>query len=478
MRWPTAEEIFRSLATPPDVQGALLTREDIPALCAALDEWHPDVAIGEENRLLAPALYEEQAFLLGEDDRVSERPVCVVLFKSGASIVGLVVLEFQAVYRALFGRMAAVDPRWRARNLGGTLVQAGVDVARAIGAELVFGLAELDNLPPSAILDRVGLRLCGIIPDSERRRSASGAIHYVPEAIYVKVLVPPEDVLWPRPEAMTPRTAALYRILGLPGADDPATVTLAESYRPAGAQAPLELDPAVAALVASRPGGVETWPDVAALATQLDLPDGLVIEALQRADIPAVIARLPQWFPDIVGSSQEQYLDPSFYDQYVALQGEEPRVAERPNLFWVVKDHDAIISVACGSYDAEGLTLRAEVAVIDPARRARGVGARVTPLNVLIARALGAETIVAWATMKHRGAQTASERAGWQLWGVIPASERYAVAPGVVKRGCEALYGISLVPPESARWPDPAALSPHRAALVRFIQAELRVGPP
>ena len=36
---------------------------------------------------------------------------------------------------------------------------------------------------------------------------------WVPEALYVKILVAPEDLFWPSPEAMTPRTAALMKLL-------------------------------------------------------------------------------------------------------------------------------------------------------------------------------------------------------------------------------------------------------------------------
>lgn len=69
-----------------------------------------------------------------------------------------------------------------------------------------------------------------------------------------------------------------------------------------------ELDPPVAARLAARPGGIETWPDIALLAPQLSLPSDLRLRQLARSDIPRMIALLPTWFPGLVGSSREGLL--------------------------------------------------------------------------------------------------------------------------------------------------------------------------
>jgi GNAT superfamily N-acetyltransferase len=353
-----------------------LGRAEIPALCQALRRFHGDMAIGEEQHLLLPSFYEEEAALRGEEALLAERPVWALQLHSAAEIVGVAILEFADGEQALFGRMSAVAPAWRGRGLGRALLRAMERAGRAIAADLVFGLAELDNLPQCALLESEEWLLCGLVPESERRLVAPGVMRYVPEAIYVKILAPTETLLWPTAANLTPRTAALWRLLRLPGLD----LALPAVAEVPAAPRPVELDPALLARLRQRPGGTTTWPDLRLLG------------------------------------------------------------------------------------------------VIDPRYQRSGLAAHQLSFMVLLARAIEAETVMSWATLRHQGAQRAVERAGWQLWGVIPASERYATATGM-GRGAEALYGLSLVPPEKAHWPALGALPAQRAALVRQLFGEPGIQP-
>jgi hypothetical protein len=323
-------------------------------------------------------------------------------------------------------------------------------------------LVELDNHAQRAALSAAGWRPCGIVPDSERRTVAPGVVKYVPEAIYARSLVAPEALLAPRPEDMTPRVAALLALLDS-GAEPPALPTT-------GPSRPMALDPAVAAELGPRRS--QEWPDVRLLARQFELPAGVVVRAIERRDLLRLPALLGEWFPDTSVGSQAHLLSPDFYHEQVALGGEDNRLAERPVHGWVAEAAGEVLGAAFCSYDVPGSTLRCDFGAVDPRHRRSGLAHAVTPLFGLIGQAIQAETVVGWASMRHPATQRACERGGWGLWGIIPASERYATPEGRVVHAPEALYGFSTVPPEEARWPDRGALPPPLRALAGLVGGE------
>ena len=91
---------------------------------------------------------------------------------------------------------------------------------------------------------------------------------------------------------------------------------------------------------------------------------------------------------------------------------------------------------------------------------------------VLLGRALGVDTIVTAATLRHPVSQSIAEHSGFRLVGIFPGSDRVQVAPGVMKHTFEAMYAISLVPEEQTHRPPSASLSPRMAAVARFILGE------
>jgi hypothetical protein len=311
----------------------------------------------------------------------------------------------------------------------------------------------------------MGFALYGIVPNSEIKHVAPGVAKHVPEALYVKMLGLPEDLLWPRPENLRPRTAALLKLLFDYG--DPS-----ETLEPMPAASVAELDPSHAALLAGRPGGADTWPDVTMLASQLQLPAGLELRQLARDDIPRLIAVLPEWFPDLVGSSRSTLLTASFYEQSVALAGEDAHVEHRPAyvfLLWAGTDPAACCYI---EYEASQAMLRVQVGAIDPRYRGLGLSPVLISLSVLLGRTISVDMIVGWATLRHPFAQRAFERCSFRLIGIVLASDRVQVAPGVMKHTFEAVYAISLVPDEQTYRPPSASLSPRMDALARFILGE------
>jgi GNAT superfamily N-acetyltransferase len=369
--------------------------------------------------------------------------------------------------------MSLVDPHYRGRGCGQALIEAQVLIGEAIGAELTYGFVEIDNRPQCAILERAGFALCGILPHSKRKHVAPGVAKYVPEALYMKMLGALDALLWPRPERLRPRTAALMKLLFDYG--EPV-----ETLEPMPTAAVPQLDPSSAALLASRPGGTHTWPDITPLASQVQWPAGLELRQLARSDIPRLVSVLPQWFPDIVGGLCRYLLTPAFYEQSVALAGEDADLDHRPAyscLLWAGAEPVAFGYV---EYAASRSVLCIQMLAVDPRYRGRGraiptLGALTVLLGhttVLIGRTIGVDMIITWVTLRHPFAQLAAERCGLHLVGIVPASDRVQVAPGVVQPAFEAMYALSLVPDEQTYWPAPASLSPHMAAVARFILGE------
>src|SRR5262249_23036820 len=82
-----------------------------------------------------------------------------------------------------------------------------------------------------------------------------------------------------------------------------------------------------------------------------------------------------------------------------------------------------------------------------------------------VGRQLGMGFAFGTATLKHRYAQEACERAGWQLIGIAPGYDRERVAPGVVKRVYEAIYARVLEADEGLLPPELHNLTPRTRAL-------------
>jgi GNAT superfamily N-acetyltransferase len=233
-----------------------------------------------------------------------------------------------------------------------------------------------------------------------------------------------------------------------------------------------EIDPSIAAALAARPGGMETWPDVALLGSRMSLPSGFRLRQLGRSDIPRLISALPTWFPELVGSSREGLLDASVYEEFVALAGEDVRVDHRPGYAFVIESDAEPVAFGYGEYRAPQSLLRAEIAAVAPRFRGLGLMTVIVPLFVPLGRSIGADMIIAWGTLRHRLAQRTAERSGYRLVGVVPGSDRVQLAPGVMKHVFEAVYAISLVPDEQTFGPPFTSMSPRIASVARFILGE------
>lgn len=286
----------------------------------------------------------------------------------------------------------------------------------------------------------------------------------MPQALWIELLVDPRLLCRPDPDKLRPRTAALAQLLF----DDAELATPRETTT---AALP-ELEPALAARLAARPGGRDTWPDIGELAASLALPPGVVVRALARAELPQVLEQLPVWYPPLLHATTD-FLTPASYER-VALAGEEARVDRRPGFALVAEVDGELAVFASYTFRADrsrGLgarRLKAELAVVNPEHRRKSLSNHLTPLWILIARALEANTIVGWATLSHPHTQLACERQGLALVGLLP-TERWVDAQGVTRLVCEALYAASLVPDAQRLDVSLDAMPASVAALARFV---------
>lgn len=311
-----------------------------------------------------------------------------------------------------------------------------------------------------AALVRTGRLLCGILPSSDRSLIAPSQVRYVPRAIYAKLLLSPEELLWPDPKVLRPATAAMMKLLF-----DHASP--AERSAHVRQVSPPVLDARVAAVVADRPPG--TWPDVAPIIQTLTLPAGVTLRQLTRSDIPGLISRLPDWYPEVEEGIQKRLLTPSFYEELVALADEDQSIERRPIHGRVFLYKGELIGFTYSICELKRSTLRAEFIVIDPRHRGLGLGLSLLPFKVLLGRAIGIETVVAMSTLRDPYRQMAAERSGFRLVGILPAAGLQAVDGGGVKHTFEALYALSLVPPEQSYRPPAAEMDPGVAVLADFV---------
>jgi hypothetical protein len=203
------------------------------------------------------------------------------------------------------------------------------------------------------------------------------------------------------------------------------------------------------------------WPDPEALSAMWSLPVGYGNESLKRADIPALIAAIKLWHPDVAVGAASCYLREDFYVEKVSLAGE----TEKDVIVLVTRFNDELAGMGSWEREPDALTLYARFGAIAPEHRGAKLAVRAMEFGERLGRAMGAGFIYGMATLKIPNMQLALERAGYQLLGFTPGYDREVVAPGIVKRVYEAVYAKVLVTDEELLRPDPKNLSPKAKAL-------------
>ena len=203
------------------------------------------------------------------------------------------------------------------------------------------------------------------------------------------------------------------------------------------------------------------WPSDEDLSAMLVLPEGYRGERLRRSEIPALVAAIAVWHPDIAVGAASCYLREDFFADKAFLDGD----TGKDLLVIVIKHGDEFAGFGSWEREQDALTIYARFGAIAPRHRGAKLAVRAMEFGESLARAMGAGFIYGLATLKVPHMQLALERAGYQLLGFAPGYDREMVAPGVVKRVYEAYYAKVLVPDEDLLRPDPKNLSPRARAL-------------
>lgn len=210
MRWDTASGVLAETALTDGYEIAQMSRDDVPQVTARLRTWYPDIEVGAESCHLRDDFYLGQTALEGGS---SEPLILPLVVKHDGQLVGMITYERNVDSRTITSRMGALAADHRGSGLallGPILLEK---LGRAMGAELAYYFATLKTKDQQVLAERLRFMLVGIVPAFDRDMVRPGAVMRVHEAIYAKVLVGDDSLVFPRPEAMTRRTKAVWLAL-------------------------------------------------------------------------------------------------------------------------------------------------------------------------------------------------------------------------------------------------------------------------
>jgi hypothetical protein len=203
------------------------------------------------------------------------------------------------------------------------------------------------------------------------------------------------------------------------------------------------------------------WTSVEYLYAHAPLPEGYRYELLTRADILDTVRALASWYPGIQVGNASCHLDPSFYEERVALTSK----SERDFFVVLFKYRQELVGVLSVERDKDSEVLYGRVGAISPLHRGMNLSERFPNLIEALGRAMGMGMVYGLATLKVVYMAEKFERQGWQLIGIIPGFDREMAEPGVVKRVYEAIYTKVLVKQEDFVRPRRSDMTRKTAAL-------------
>jgi GNAT superfamily N-acetyltransferase len=209
MKWPTTDELRAQVQLPEGYQFERLDRTHIAPLIASIKLWYPDISAGANSGYLREDYYQNRIYFEGEVDR--DIWVSLIMFKG--ELVGVWSVEREVDSLALYGRLIIVAPAHRGANLIEFVIHAAEFTGRSMGAAFLYVMATLKIPHAQRALEAAGYQLLGFFPGYDREEVSPGVVKRVYQAVYAKLLVPPEEVLFPDPKNMTPKTKALFELL-------------------------------------------------------------------------------------------------------------------------------------------------------------------------------------------------------------------------------------------------------------------------
>lgn len=218
------------------------------------------------------------------------------------------------------------------------------------------------------------------------------------------------------------------------------------------------------------------WPPIQAIVRGLEsstdrssLPAGVKARQLARRDVPQLIERIEAWYPTLAIAEDRAFLTGTFYENEVALEGEEQLVESHPTYVLLLDSEQGMVAFIALTYESVRDALLGQMAIVDPRARGLRLGRALIDAEVVIARELGVALTYGLVDIDQRAQIAALEGGGFMLCGFLPNSDSKLVAPYVTRAVHEAIYVRPLVPPESLIWPDEETLQPTTAALMNIL---------
>lgn len=203
------------------------------------------------------------------------------------------------------------------------------------------------------------------------------------------------------------------------------------------------------------------WPGIETLTASVPLPDGYKYALPSRADIPALVQAIDEWFPGLAVGNASCYLREDFYLNRVFFDEEQDR-----DFFLILfKRGDEWAGMLSVERDKDSQVLYGRVGTISEFHRGARLSKCFPPLMETMGKAMGMGMVYSLATLKVPHMQVGFEKAGWQLIGVIPGFDRELVGPGEVKRVFEAIYVKVLATESDFLHPDAQGMTPATRAL-------------
>lgn len=209
MKWPTIDDMSAMAPLPAGYSREGLQRAEIGRLIEALKVWHPDISVGAASCYLREDFYADKVCLDGD----AEKDVLLLVVKFGNELAGFGSWEREQEALSVYARFGAIAPAHRGAKLAVNAMNLGEQMARAMGAGFIYGLATLKVPHMQQALERAGYQLLGFAPGYDREEVAPGVVKRVYEAFYAKVLVGEAELHRPDPQNLTPKARALFELL-------------------------------------------------------------------------------------------------------------------------------------------------------------------------------------------------------------------------------------------------------------------------
>ncbi len=209
MKWPTTNEQRALIPLPQGYQFERLERAHIADLIANIKLWYPEISVGSNSGYLREDYYLNRVSFEG----CAEHDILVMPMTFGGELVGVWSFEREVDSLAIYGRILILAPAHRGSNLSGIMLKGAETLGRSMGAAFLYALATLRIPHAQRALESAGYRLLGFFPGYDREEISPGVVKRVYQAVYAKLLVPAEDMLFPEPKNMTPKAMALFELL-------------------------------------------------------------------------------------------------------------------------------------------------------------------------------------------------------------------------------------------------------------------------